>query len=294
MRNLTIGQKFILSLGMLATVLLLCSLWGIYQQEEGRLRASLEEEGQSIQSQIEVTRAYIAKNYVGKMKKAPFGSQLHVARDHSRDPVAIPFPATATQEIGRELAERGVYQSRLVSDHPMNPANAPQDDFETYAMELINNGADSVSDIQVVNGVPTFLRASADRASVEACVNCHAGKKLGDVIGMLSVAIPMTDAQASMQSSVMHSGMWMIAIIGVFLVAVYWLMHIFVLKPLHALTAISHDIAQGEGDLTKRVPVGRGSDEIAGLARDFNLFIQKMHGAVSLVNQATNRLATST
>jgi methyl-accepting chemotaxis protein len=161
-------------------------------------------------------------------------------------------------------------------------------------MEAINKGIDSFSAVQVVDGVPTFLRASADRATVEACVNCHAGKKLGDVIGMLSVAIPMTHAQASMQSSVIYSGLWMTVIIVVLLVAVYWLIHLFVLKPLHALTAISHNIAQGEGDLTKRVPVGKGSDEISGLARDFNLFIQKMHGAVSLVNQATNRLASST
>ena len=56
-------------------------------------------------------------------------------------------------------------------------------------------------------------------------------------------------------------------IIAVFLGAVYWLVHLFVLKPLHALTAISRDIAQGDGDLTKRVPVGRGSDEIAELGR---------------------------
>lgn len=294
MRKLRIGPKFILSLGLLATALLVCGLWGVYQQEEGRLRMLLEEEGKSIQAQIEVTRAYIAKNYVGKMKKAPFGSQVHVARDHGEDLAAIPFPATATQEIGRNLAERGVYQARLVSDQPMNPANAPKDAFETNAMKAINKGADSFSDVQVIDGVPTFLRASADRASVVACVNCHAGKNLGDVIGMLSVAIPMTHAQASMRNSVMYSGLWMMAIIAIFLVAVYWLLHVFVLKPLHALTAISHDIAQGEGDLTKRVPVGSGSDEICGLARDFNLFIQKMHGALSLVNQATNRLATST
>ena len=294
MRNLRIGPKFVLSLGILATVLVVCGLWGVYQQEEGRLRMHLEEEGKIIQAQIEVTRAYIAKNYVGKIKKSSMGSQLHVARDHEQDPEAIPFPATATQEIGQELFERGIYQARLVSDQPMNPANAPQNAFEAHAMELINKGADSFSDVQVINGVPMFLRASADRASVEACVNCHTGKNLGDVIGMLSLAIPMTNAQASMQSSVMYSGLWMIAIIALFLVAVYWLIHLFVLKPLHSLTAISHNIAQGEGDLTKRVPVGIGSDEITGLARDFNLFIQKMHGALSLVNQATNRLATST
>jgi methyl-accepting chemotaxis protein len=284
----------VLSLGLLAIVLVVCGLWGVYQQEEGRLRMLLEDEGKIIQAQIEVTRAYIAKNYVGKIKKSSMGSQLHVARDHREDPDAIPFPATATQEIGKELSGRGVYQARLVSSQPMNPANAPQNVFEANAMEAINKGVDSFSAVQVVDGVPTFLRASADRATVEACVNCHAGKKLGDVIGMLSVAIPMTHAQASMQSSVIYSGLWMTVIIVVLLVAVYWLIHLFVLKPLHALTAISHNIAQGEGDLTKRVPVGKGSDEISGLARDFNLFIQKMHGAVSLVNQATNRLASST
>ena len=294
MRNLRIGPKFILSLGILATVLVICGLWGLYQQEEGRMLMLLEEEGKIIQAQIEVTRAYIAKNYVGKMKKSSLGLQLHVARDHRQDPDAIPFPATATQEIGQELAERGVYRARLVSDQPMNSANAPQNAFEAYAMELINKGAESFSDVQVINGVPTYLRASADRASVEACVDCHAGKKLGDVIGMLSMAIPMTEAQASMQSSVLYSGLWMVAIIATFLFAMYWLMHLIVLKPLHALAAISHDMAEGEGDLTKRVPVGTGSDEITSLARDFNLFIQKMHGAVSLVNQATNRLASST
>ena len=294
MRNLRIGPKFVLSLGILATVLIVCGVGGIYQQEEGRMRTLLEEEGQRIQAQIEVTRAYIAKNYVGKIKKSSIGSNLHVSRDHERDSEAIPFPATATQEIGQELAERGMYRARLVSDQPMNPANAPQDAFEVKAMESIKNGANSFSDVQVINGVPTFLRASSDRASVEACVNCHAGKNVGDVIGMLSVAIPMTHAQASMQSSVMYSGLWMIGIIAVFLVAVYWLLHLFVLKPLYGLAAISHDIAQGQGDLTKRVPVCRGSDEITNLGRDFNLFIQKMHGAVSLVNQATNRLAMST
>ncbi|MDH5427622.1 MAG: methyl-accepting chemotaxis protein [Nitrospirota bacterium] len=294
MGNLRIGQKFVVALGLLAIVLVVCGLWGVYQQEEGRLRMLLEEEGKIIQAQVEVTRAYIAKNYVGKIKKSSMGAQLHVTREHGTDPDAIPFPATATQEIGQELGGRGVYQARLVSNQPMNPANAPRTAFETHAMELINKGVESFSDVQVIEGVPTFLRASADRASVEACVNCHAGKNIGDVIGMLSVAIPMTHAQTLMQSSVIYSGLWMVGIIVVFLAAVYWLIHLFVLKPLHALAAISHNIAQGEGDLTKRVPVGNGSDEISGLARDFNLFMQKMHGAVSLVNQATNRLATST
>ncbi len=294
MRRMRIGPKFVVSLALLGTAMLMLAWWMTSYQEEGRLRALLEEEGKIIQAQIEVTRAYIAKNYVGKLKKSSLGVQLHIARDHEADPNAIPFPATATQEIGRELGKQGIFQARLVSGQPMNPDNAPRDEFEKKAMELISNGAESFSDIQVMNGVPMFRRASADLASVEACVNCHVGKQLGDVIGLLSISIPIATAQASMAGSVFNSGMWMVAIIGMCLLAVYWMVHLFVLKPLYALKSIARNIAQGEGDLTRRVPVGTGSDEIAELARYVNVFIEKMQRAILLVHDGTNRLASST
>jgi methyl-accepting chemotaxis protein len=86
----------------------------------------------------------------------------------------------------------------------------------------------------------------------------------------------------------------MIVIILICLGASYWFIHLLVLKPLHALSAISRDIAQGKGDLTKRVPVGNGSDEIVELSRYLNSFIGKMQAALSLVNNATNRLASFT
>ncbi len=293
MGNLRIGPKFVLALGILAASLIVCSMWVLYQQEEGRLRGLLEEEGKVIQAQIEVTRAYIAKNYVGKIKKSPLGTTIHVSREHTL-PDTIPFPATATQEMGKELGKRGIYQARLVSDQPMNPANAPQDVFEKKAMAVIKGGADSFSEIETVDGVSTFRRASADRASVEACVGCHVGAQLGEVIGILSLTIPMAQAEIAMAESVRNSGLWMGGIILVCLLAVYWLVHLFVLKPLHVLTAVCRDIAQGEGDLTKRVAVGNGSDEIEELGRYFNLFIKKMHGALVSVNEATNRLTSST
>ena len=294
MGQMRIGPKFVLALGLLATGMIMLSLWATYHQEEGRLRMLLEEEAKIVQAQMEVTRAYIAKNYVGKLKKSALGAQLHVAREHEEDPNAIPFPATATQEIGKELERQGIFQARLVSDQPMNPINAPRDAFEKKAMDFINKGADSFSNIEEVNGVPTFRRASADLASVEACVGCHTGKQLGDVIGLLSVSIPMANAQASMAGSILNSGIWMVSIIVVCLLAVYGFVHLFVLKPLHALSALACDIAQGHGDLTKRVPLGKSSDEIADLARYFNVFIEKIQRAILMVNEGTNRLASST
>ncbi|MGP0595106.1 methyl-accepting chemotaxis protein [Nitrospira sp. T9] len=294
MRRLKIGPKFVLILGTLAVGLIVCSLGVIYQQELGRLQMILEEQGKIIQAQFEVTRAYIAKNYVGKLKQSSMGSNLHVSRDHEQDPDAIPFPATAIQEIGQELGVVGVYQARLVSDQPMNPANAPKDTFEQKALERIKNGENSVSEIETINGVPTFRRASADVATVEACVSCHGGKKMGDVLGVLSLSIPITQAKEAMVSSVLHSGMWMAGIIVIFLSAVYCLVYRLVLQPLHALMGISRDIARGEGDLTKQVSVEKGSDEIVELSHDLNSFIEKMRVAVASVKHVTNRLVGST
>lgn len=294
MQRLSVGPKFLLILGTLAVGLIVCSLVVIYQQEFGRLQMNLEEQGKIIQAQFEVTRAYIAKNYVGKLKQSSMGSNLHVSRDHEQDPDAIPFPATAIQEIGQDLGVVGVYQARLVSDQPMNPANAPKDSFEQKALEGIKNGAKSVSEIETINGVPTFRRASADVATVEACVSCHGGKKLGDVLGMLSLSIPITQGKEVMVSSMLHLGMWMIGIIVIFLIAVYWLVCRLVLQPLHALMGTSRAISQGEGDLTERVAVGKGFDEIVELSHDLNSFIEKMRLAVSSVKHVTNRLVGST
>ncbi len=294
MERCRIGHKFVLSLGMLAAGLILCGVWVLYQQEESRLRSLLEEEGKLIQTQIEVTRAYIAKNYVGKIQQSTLGPSIHVSRVHDGHPDTIPFPATATQEMGKELGALGIYRARLVSDAPMNSANAPRDDFEQRAMTIIKGGTDTYSEIETVNGISTFRRASADRASVDACVGCHVGTQLGEVIGILSLSIPMAQANAAMKDSVLNSAIWMGGIIIVCLLAVYMLVHWFVLRPLHVLTAVCRDIAQGEGDLTKRVSAGNGKDEIAELGRYFNLFIQKMHDALVSVSEATNRLTYST
>ena len=293
MYRLRIGPKFVIMLGMLAVGLIVCSLGVIYQQEVGRLQMILEEHGKRVQAQFDATRAYIAKNYVGKLKQSSMGSNLHVSRDHEQYPDAIPFPATAIQEIGQALGEEGVYQARLVSDQPINPANAPKDIFEQKALERIKDGAQSVSEIVTINGVPTFRRASADVATVEACISCHGGKKLGEVLGVLSLSIPITQAKEAMVSSVLHSAMWMIGIIAILLSAVYWLVSRIVLQPLHALMGISCDVAQGEDDLTKRVSVGKGSDEIVELSHNLNSFVEKMRLAVSSVKHATNRLVGS-
>ncbi|KFZ37456.1 chemotaxis protein [Shewanella mangrovi] len=57
--------------------------------------------------------------------------------------------------------------------------------------------------------------------------------------------------------------------------------------PLNNMLNNLNDIAQGEGDLTRRVPV-TGSDEIAALGTAFNRFVEKLQHIIRDVSDATN------
>ena len=58
------------------------------------------------------------------------------------------------------------------------------------------------------------------------------------------------------------------------------------LGPLHAMTRALEDIAQGEGDLTRRLTV-TSTDEVGLLANSFNRFIERIHGSISEVALAS-------
>ncbi|MDT7041875.1 methyl-accepting chemotaxis protein [Candidatus Nitronereus thalassa] len=290
--DMKIGTKMVACLGAIAAVLSLVGLYFLYSQEEANMLRQLEERGKVIQAQVEVTRSYIAKNYVGKMKNSSAGSSIEVARDHANNPNAIPFPATATREIGEALGERNIFQSRLVSKTPLNPANKPKDSFETQALAAIAEGKDSYSVVEGSGGSMVFRRASADKATVEACTGCHAGTSVGDTLGVLSVSIPMADVNAAMLGSLQRTGGLLVGIIVTSLVMVYLLLHKFIIAPLGQLRNITKDIAAGEGDLTQRVPVA-GRDELGELADNFNRFIEKLQRSIRRVGEVTDRVASA-
>ncbi|HEB58807.1 MAG TPA: methyl-accepting chemotaxis protein [Gammaproteobacteria bacterium] len=71
-----------------------------------------------------------------------------------------------------------------------------------------------------------------------------------------------------------------------------WLISTLVVSPLRNAVAAMEDIAQGEGDLTHRLDV-KGKDEIAQLARAFNLFADKIRDTIAQVTGATSQLAAA-
>ena len=67
------------------------------------------------------------------------------------------------------------------------------------------------------------------------------------------------------------------------------IMGVMVAKPICETVNAMDEIANGDGDLTKRIKV-RGKDEIAMLAKSFNFFITKVHSTVADVADSTDEL----
>ncbi len=61
------------------------------------------------------------------------------------------------------------------------------------------------------------------------------------------------------------------------------------LRPLQHIRHNLDDIAAGEGDLTRRLPVA-GNDELSELAGSFNRFVEKIHGLVRQIAEMTGQL----
>ena len=78
-----------------------------------------------------------------------------------------------------------------------------------------------------------------------------------------------------------------ILIIGIIL-----LVSFFVTKPLNQVVNGLKQIAEGEGDLTQRLPVTT-EDEVGSLAESFNAFISKLHQMITDVTQSVETLSSS-
>ena len=61
------------------------------------------------------------------------------------------------------------------------------------------------------------------------------------------------------------------------------------IQPLHVMTRAMADIADGEGDLTKRLTI-QSNDEFGVLGTAFNRFVERIHGSIREVSSATGQV----
>ena len=164
--------------------------------------------------QIVEDRKQFTKNVVIKLKKDGI-VDVHPNREYASIDGGIPLPATFVQEVSSKINAKGVYSYDLLSKWNINKEKGLGTDFEKDAFSyLFNKEGNVFSRFMVHNGVYTLRYATADVAAAQGCVNCHNNHaespkhdfKLGDVMGVLVVNIPIGTVSASTVAFFADSG----------------------------------------------------------------------------------------
>lgn len=158
-------------------------------------------------------------------------------------------------------------------------------------------GATFTPDTQAINELNTVMQGhevirTLTLNNTTYALYRHAIKDYsGNVFGVLDIAMDRTHSEQTMAD--IRLKLILIGLAALFIgTAIAWFIAKGITRPIAETTQAMNDIAEGEGDLTRRIAVN-GKDEIAELSMAFNRFVEKIHSTVSQVANPTSLLATS-
>ncbi len=145
------------------------------------------------------------------------------------------------------------------------------------------------------SGGKSFLRVinptkAAKNYLGKDCILCHQVPE-GTVLGIVSMKVSLDSVESAVSSFRLKIAGVALGALGALLVIIYLLTHHFVTAPLDELRKGLSDIARGEGDLTRRLPV-KGKDEVGQSAIVFNEMMEKFNHLVRQVRDSATQVST--
>ncbi|WP_374091322.1 methyl-accepting chemotaxis protein [Pseudomonas sp. TH10] len=136
-------------------------------------------------------------------------------------------------------------------------------------------------------------RLSSDFSEVEVdgktrIVNFAPIKGLPSVNWYIGLSVDK-DKAFSMLSQFRTSAVIATVIAVAIIIALLGMLIRLLIQPLHVMTRAMEDIADGEGDLTKRLTIVN-NDEFGILGTAFNRFVERIHGSIREVSSATGQV----
>ena len=125
----------------------------------------------------------------------------------------------------------------------------------------------------------------------ESCLMCHATSQIGDALGVAKITISNKEMLTYSDTILFEVVLWILGVALVMLVVLFFVFKHLVFAPIENLTNVAKDLSQGDGDLTKRLPV-KNQDEIAKASAYINAFIQKISDTISNAKHTSHQNIT--
>ena len=259
-----VSTKITIPIGLTCLLGAIILIFIVPQQFQANAVADAANNAKSTVNLFKTLRKYYVENIVSKVK----GSDVKLSFNHKGVDSTIPLPATLIHDMSEMLADSGT-AIKLYSQFPFPNRTARElDAFGEQAWAYFQSNPDGIFQrTEERDGMTVSRVAIADKMVSAGCVNCHnshpltpkVGWKLGDVRGVLEVETQIDQQIANGIEMSKRIGLILAAIVGVILLAIFFSIKYWVVKPLSIAVQVAGNIASG--DLENEIEV-KSKDEV--------------------------------
>jgi PAS domain S-box-containing protein len=277
-RNLPLGVKLNILLSLLLLVLFMVIATFIYTDKRTLVLDATVEKARILAREVEVDINRIS----AVAEKQP---EMALRYFH----LFTQFQKVATDRDGRKT-----YEVHTVSSRFRNPLNKP-DSHETEQLRRFAADPNIKESYALVDGGKEALSFLLPLRANQACLKCHGryysapaevrkgfpeghpsfNYNIGEVIGAVSVTIPLADIYKELRTSTLIALLYRVAIIPVVVALVGFLIRRQVVRPVKLLSSTITAVT-ATGDLNRRVP-HEGEDEVGRMIGAFNAMIEELN-----------------
>ena len=310
-QNLSICSKIISIATANIVVLTLAFLLMFNSQVKSNSQAETLDAARRVTAQADSVRTEMAEKWNKGLFTSEMLRQWGEAGEMDRLMAAVPI-VTAIDSVMNIASENG-YELRVPRVGARNPENNP-DAVEAEALAILQADP-NLEEYHVFDEKQNAIRFFKPIRLSSDCMICHGdpaqseslwgntkgiditgfamdGKKVGDLHGAFEVIQSMDKADAMVQATLLKGVLVTFAVLIPSLCLLVFATKKFILAPIQATIATLQDIAEGDGDLTRRLEEGR-KDELGLLAKWFNLFATRIHDLVEEIAGGTTTLSAS-
>lgn len=274
--NLKVGTKFNLIMSVLLIALFVVAAVLTYQRQQTLITKVAVDNARNFAKQIIETRDYMSS----------------VVRGEPEENYALVPQVVATQ-VAKKITQGSKYYVRQVSLRYRNPANRP-DAFETAELEKFAAGAIRETHQVVGRNSNAVFRYLLPMVAEKSCLACHGtyesapdfirarfprghysyNYKVGEVIGAVSVSIPMDDLYREIGTNLKVDLFYRAIIFFIVIAMLAAMIRLSIISPIAMLSATITRVTR-TGNFDERLPK-RSNDEIGQLIGAFNDMMEEL------------------
>lgn len=140
-------------------------------------------------------------------------------------------------------------------------------------------------------GLPSRPNAPGIVEQEKAIIVTETIESDGSKVGTISFQVDLSELDEVVSEAVVDA-IILVIVISVVAAGLAFLVQASIVKPVNNVVRALRDISEGEGDLTRRLPV-EGRDEISELAACFNRFVERLQDIISSVAETAQEVDES-